>query len=705
MATHRSRRGLVQRLTVEVTRQASEVVPWRCTVMLPEERDRTLRDALHELASADPDRIAIRENDRAVTYAELARMTDAVARAVEEPPGSVEEPPGSVPERRGTPVTVLVGHGVDALVMTFGVMAGGRVTVPLDVNDPVDRLALVHREAGAGLTVTDHAHRAIAESAVDGPIILLEDVLATASREVPRGFRHTPDPRDVALVLFTSGSTGTPKGVVRDHETVLRHGAAATYMNEIVPGDRVLCWGSFASTAAYTRAMGALLGGATLHFYDVQSAGLRAFPQWAVDNRITVVPLVPSVLHALTDAATELGAPRMETVRLVTLGGEALYGRDVRRARSRFAADAVFRNGYGSSEVPSVTGWVVTDRDDHDDEQPVPAGNPRPWAEFCVVGEDGKPVPDGEPGLIDVVHDHAALGYWQDPALTAEKFWTLPDGRRGFHTADRGRIRPDGVLEYLGRADDRVKVRAGMVSTSEVERVLVRLDGVARAAVVPAPARDGGTRIVAYIVPEVGASPSTWQLRRDLAAKLPSTMVPSAIVLMDSLPRAVHGKVDRRALPPPPDVTRHAYRPPVGREQVLADLIGSVLAVEQVGLDDDFFELGGDSLAAVELMAAIDEQFGVNLAPATLLDAPTPAQLAPLLNHRRRARLPDGGRASRRHRHALLLRGRRWFPRDLVARARACAARPPSLLRDPGPWARRARAPRPERRSLRRAGT
>ena len=164
----------------------------------------------------------------------------------------------------------------------------------------------------------------------------------------------------------------------------------------------------------------------------------------------------------------------------------------------------------------------------------------------------------------------------------------------------------------------------------------MRLHDVMHAAVVPARSpRDGGTRLVAYVVPDAGATPSTWQLRRELADEMPSTMVPSAIVLVDDLPRTPRGKVDRRGLPPPPDIARRPYRAPVGREEVLADLIGSVLAVEDVGLDDDFFDLGGDSLAAIELIAAIDEQFGIDLPPSTLLEAPTTALLAPLLNHRR----------------------------------------------------------------------
>ena len=467
--------------------------------MFPEPRPQSLREALRTLASAIPDQVAIREDDRTLTYAEVSQMTDAVASAVCE-------------RQSAAPVTVIVGHGIDALLMVFGVMASGRTMVPLDAKDPVERLALVHREAGATLTVTDRAHLATAEAAMGtGPVVVLEDALTGSPLGHGAGSSsptlRDPDPYGIAVVLFTSGSTGTPKGVMRDHVTLLRHGMSATYINGIVPGDQVAFTGSFAFVGAYTRSLGALLGGATVCVHDYRTDSLRSLPEWVVANRIAVMQMVPSVLRALTDAATGIGAPRMDCVRLVTLGGETLYGRDVARARPLFGPHTVFRNRLGSSETASIAGWAVTLEDDLAEDEPVPVGYVEPWTELRIVDDDGEPVPDGVPGLADVISDHASRGYWHDPELTAQKFWDLPDGRRGFHTSDRVRMRPDGLLEHLARADDRVKVRGAMVSPSEVERALVRLHGVMHAAVVPAPARDGGTRLVGYVVPEIGRNP------------------------------------------------------------------------------------------------------------------------------------------------------------------------------------------------------
>ena len=418
---------------MEATRRHTAVGPWQRTALFPEPRPQSLREALRTLAAAIPDQIAIREGDRTLTYAELTRMTDAVA--------------GAVSEAGGAPVTVIVGHGIDALLMVFGVIASGRIMVPLDAKDPIERLALVHREAGATVTVTDRAHVAVAEAAMPhGAIVVLEDTLT--SMPTPSSLRD-PDPYEIAVVLFTSGSTGTPKGVVRDHVALLRHAMSATYSNGIVPGDQIAFTGSFAFVGAYSRSLGALLGGATICVHDYRTDSLRSFPEWVVANRIAVIQMVPSVLRALTDAASGTGAPRMDCVRLITLSGETLYGRDVARARPLFGKDTVIRNRLGATESASIASWDVTLQDDLAADDPVPIGYVEPWTELHIVDDDGQEVPIGVAGLADVISDHASRGYWRDPELTAQKFWDLPDGRRGFHTSDRVRVRPDGVLEHV----------------------------------------------------------------------------------------------------------------------------------------------------------------------------------------------------------------------------------------------------------------
>ncbi len=294
------------------------------------------------------------------------------------------------------------------------------------------------------------------------------------------------------------------------------------------------------------------------------------------------------------------------------------------------------RNSLGSTEAGSIARYDVP-ADEDGREGPVPVGTVDPDIEVRIVDDDDEPVPDGEVGRLVVVrYGRIALGYWNDPELTRRHFFTEPDGRRGFRTPDACRWRDDGLLEHIGRIDSRVKVHGAMVATSEVEVALISHPDVADAAVIAVP-DEHGTRLVAYVVARDGAPLSAWKLRRDLSTTLSSTSVPSAFVALDVLPRTVRDKIDRASLPPPPPaVRRKPYREPMGmRQRDLAAIFASVLGEERVGLDDDFFELGGDSLGVVELVAMINEQFGVDLPTSAVLDAPTVAELSACLPQRR----------------------------------------------------------------------
>ena len=341
---------------------------------------------------------------------------------------------------------------------------------------------------------------------------------------------------------------------------------------------------------------------------------------------------MPVGLRAL---ATTTPPGALGCLRIVGFGAETLYWRDIELGRQMCGPETMFVNVLGSTEAGHVTSFDVTP-DVPLGEGPVPVGTPDPGVELRLVDADDEPVAHGEPGGIVVVrHGWLALGYWNDPELTRRHFFREPDGRRGFRTADSARWRDDGLLEHVDRIDSRVKVHGAMVATSEVEVALIAHPDVADAAVVAVPDVTG-LRLVAYVVPRAGAALSAWKLRRDLAASLSSTSVPSAFVAVESLPRTIRSKVDRAALPPPPPPVRHRpYREPEGNERDLAEIFASVLGLERVGLDDDFFELGGDSLGVVELLAAIADRFSVDLSASTVLDAPTVAELALRLSHRR----------------------------------------------------------------------
>ncbi|HXY91692.1 MAG TPA: AMP-binding protein, partial [Acidimicrobiia bacterium] len=508
-------------------------------------------------------------------------------------------------------------------------IAAGRIAVPLDARDPLFRLAAIHEHAEATLTVGQRASVDVARSvARDGRLLVVVD---TEDADRAAVFASTPsiDPTSIGMVVFTSGSTGSPKGVVLSNDALVDNALRMGYAQGLTPDDAVAVPGSLAFGASHSRIFAGLVAGARVCLYDLRERGPGAIPEWANAHRVTWMFFVPSVLRAVIDHA---GPARMDTVRLVTYGGEPLYGRDVRGARALFAPGTVFRNRLSSSETTGVTGHVVTEEDERADGV-IAVGTLEPWVEAHVVDDEGRPVASGAPGRLVVIGDKLAAGYWKDPALTAERFFDLPDGRRGFRTSDVVRWRDDGVLEHVGRSDDLVRVRGAMASPTEVERALAQHEGVAAGAVKAFPSDDGGMRLVAYVAPAEGTTLSASSIRRALASSVPAHMVPGTVVMLDALPIGARGKIDRERLEEP--VAARPYREPQGNERDLAQIFADVLGVDRVGLDDDFFELGGDSLSVVELLAGVADRFSVDIPASTVLDAPTVAELALRLSHRR----------------------------------------------------------------------
>lgn len=581
----------------------------------------TIGELFGQAAAAAPERIAVAAGELRLTYRELDRLSDRVAQCLAERRSSERDP-----------ITLLLDHGAGSVAAMLGAIKAGRVSVPVDARDPVERLRQLHALGGALVVVTGSEQLDLAAQIAPAADVVVVDELPPRSSSVSAGVTDLDEP---AVVYFTSGSTGQPKGVVHSRGNEAHNATSFAEAHDLVPADRIGLTGSFAFAASSARMFGALVAGSTLCTYDLRESGAGALAHWVSENEITVLSLVPSVLRALCDAAPDV---RMESVRLVLSGGEALLGRDVKRARHLFGPEVTFCNRLASTETFVIAEHAVRAAD-VDDDGPVPCGRPVHWFDVEVVGPDGAPAAPDESGELVVIGRHLALGYLNDPVLTAERFFDTSDGRRGYRSADVVRRLADGTIEHLGRLDGRVKVRGAMVSIQEVEAALTDCADVAEAVIVGNNV-EGGTRLVAYVVPEGGAAPAPRDLRRELAGRLASYLVPGQFVLVAELPRTTRGKVDRSALPPPRS-ERPAYRPPKSpRGQGTAEIFEHVLGVDRVGLDDDFFELGGDSLAAVELLAALSERFGVDLPVSSLLEHSTVEELSARLLHGRGQHAP-----------------------------------------------------------------
>jgi amino acid adenylation domain-containing protein len=579
----------------------------------------SIPDRFRRVARAHADRSAVRDAGRVVSYGELEALAAAAAGAL------ANRVPGASP---GAPVALFARASASLFAAMLGTLEAGRFYVPLDPALPDARLSPILDGLDGPALIAEDSEVPRARSLVrpEVPVLALGELFSAA-----RGLSgvRSPAAGDLAYVLFTSGSTGRPKGVMQSHRNVLHNVWKLARGLAITPEDRLTQLSSPSFGASVSDIYGALLTGAAVCPYDLSGDGLRHLPEFLEREAITIYHSVPSVFRSM--ASTLDGRADLSSVRLLKLGGEAVLASDFELYRRRFARRCVFHVGLGSTEVGIIRQWFAT----HD--TPWPGGTPLGYAvdetDVVLLGDDGEPSDEDE-GEIGVVARTLPIGYWKDPERTAATFVPVP-GRpdlRLYRTGDLGRLLPDGCLLHLGRRDARLKIRGHRVEASEVEAALLGVPGVREAAVDGrlSVSGGGGTRLIAW----VAGGPGVGALRRTLARVLPASMVPSAFVRVDALPRTATGKVDRAALPTPhsarPELDVAFREPREGTESEIAGAFARVLGLDRAGADDDFFDLGGDSLSAVELLAALSERLGapLELSAADLLEGPTPAALA-----------------------------------------------------------------------------
>jgi amino acid adenylation domain-containing protein len=423
---------------------------------------------------------------------------------------------------------------------------------------------------------------------------------------------------NLAYVLYTSGSTGRPKGVVQDHRNVLFQARAHAADHRLGPDDRLSLVSSFSFDASVTDLYGALVTGAAVVPIDVRRHGVGRLAAMLAARGVTVLHATPTVYRHLL-GAMEPGEA-LAAIRLVLLGGEEVTARDVELGRRHLAAGCVIVNGYGATEISFALRNPIGPADPVAS-GPVPLGWPLSGVEVALVAPDGEPA--GPLGEIEVRSRHVALGYWNDPELTAERFRTLPDGRRAYRTGDVGRRLPDGRIAFAGRRDRQVKVRGHRVELGEVEACLAAVPEVGAAVAVPW--ADG---IAAYVVPARGRRCEPGTLRAALERTLPAFALPASVTVLDALPLTPTGKVDARALPPPAAPTAGGGAPRDDLERAVAEAWCAALGLPEVGLDDRFADLGGSSLLMADVQRRLERALDVEIPLHRLFEHATVASLA-----------------------------------------------------------------------------
>jgi amino acid adenylation domain-containing protein len=553
-----------------------------------------------------PERLAVSLGSVALTYSELNRRANGFANAILARLGAGSEA-----------VALLLSQGPDLVAAILGVLKAGKFYLGLDADYPAARLKEMVGDARVRFIVASRDHRELAESLVSDQraVLLEEDWVNEGDRE---DCSVIVSPSDLAYIFYTSGSSGRPKGVIDNHRNVLHNIMRYTNTLRIGPADRMTLMQSPSFSGSVSSLFGAILNGACSCPLDLRANSPAQLARWLKNEQITIYHSVPVIFRQLL--APGAAFPH---VRVVRLEGDQAARVDLQLFAKHFSGDARLVNGLGTTETGLVRQLFLLATS----EMPgalLPVGYPVQDMEVLIVDDARKPIPRGEIGEIAVRSRYLAVGYWENPSLTAQRFLADENDAqiRTYLTGDLGRLRADDCLEHLGRTDSRVKVRGQAVELTEVETSLLDLPTVTDAAVVLRGSSSDNPRLIAYYVAAFAPGPSASDLRRELQRRLPAYMIPAAFIGLPALPRNENGKLDRTALPDPgnrrPELST-PYRLTRNMVEIQLRCIWErVLGVEPIGVYDDFFDLGGDSLAAMTMLAQVNDEFALEL-PASLL--------------------------------------------------------------------------------------
>jgi amino acid adenylation domain-containing protein len=573
--------------------------------------EQTIARRFAEQVERFPERLAVKVGSSGLTYAELDHRSSRIAAAI-------------LAGRRAEPVAVVIDQGLAVVPAILGVLKAGRIYVPLETALGAERLAFTLRDSCAGSVLVNGPTRALVESLAGYDVELIDADDLAEDLGVETSIKVSPDAP--ACIYYTTGSTGQPKGVVDSHRNVLHNVMRYTNTLRIGPNDRLTLLQSPSFSGAVSSMFCALLNGATSLPFDVRYAAGGDLADYVDHEGVTIYHSVPAIFRSFLR-----GDRVFSKVRVVRLEGDQSARVDVELFRRHFSAHCVLSNGLGTTETGLVRRFLLTGATPLSGEI-VPIGDPVDDMEVMVVDASGAPVTAGEVGEIAVRSDYLALGYWNRPDLTERAFVADTSGRRTYRTGDLGRLRADGCLEHLGRKDSLVKIRGISVSLAMVEAALAALPGIREVAVAAPTDRHETRRLVAYYVAAAGAEPTAGELRRRLAERLPPEIIPSRFVQLDALPLNQNLKVDRAALPAVtgerPKLGQACVPPQDPTQAELVHIWEDLLDIHPIGIRDDFFDLGGDSLLATRIMTAIDEALGVEASPAILLAGSTIEHLA-----------------------------------------------------------------------------
>ncbi|MEP6515214.1 amino acid adenylation domain-containing protein [Microcoleus vaginatus] len=577
--------------------------------------DKCVHQLFEEQADRSPDSIAVVFENQTITYRELNDRANQLAHHLQKQ--------GVEPE---SIVGICTHRSLETIVGMLGVLKAGGAYLPIDPTTPIERKALMLEDAQVKVLIVEQRLIESLPKTQVNIVCIDTDIPTVSAAYTPRASSD-----NLAYVIYTSGSSGTPKGVAIEHRQLLNYLYAIEERLNLPSGASFATVSTFAADLGNTAIFPSLCFGGCLHIVSQERAtDPEALAQYFRRHSIDCLKIVPSHLAALlTSSVAESILPR----RRLILGGEAASWELIEKVR-KINPDCLIFNHYGPTEATvGVLTYQVYGEELKGISETVPLGRPIVNTQIYLLDSHLQPVPVGVPGELHIGGSSLARGYLNRPELTAEKFIPHPFEAQAhlYKTGDLARYLPDGNIEFIGRIDNQVKIRGFRIELGEIEAALGQHPDIAQAVVVAREDAPGEKRLVASFVSNQKQAPSSSEIRRFLATKLPDYMVPWAFVTLKSLPLTPNGKIDRRSLPEP-DSARAKLEgtfaePRTPAEETIAQIWGQMLEVEKVGIYDNFFELGGDSISSIRIVAKIN-QSGLRVTPKQLFECPTVAALA-----------------------------------------------------------------------------
>ncbi|MDQ6621886.1 MAG: amino acid adenylation domain-containing protein [Verrucomicrobiota bacterium] len=576
-------------------------------------RAAAIHDIFEEQARRTGDAIAVAFEDTQLRYDALNRRANQLARRLRK-----------LGVARDVPVGVWMQRSPETIVAFLAILKSGGAYVPLDPAYPEERLTMMMMDTQMPVVLTqENIGRDRLSASHSAQLLFVDSDNFSDESDTNPGNNTRPD--DLAYIMYTSGSTGTPKGVAIPHRAVVRLVKETTYAS-FSPNETFLQLAPISFDAATFEIWGPLLNGGKLALMPAKPPTLEQIAAAIRKHSVTTLWLTSGLFNAMVDERLD----DLRPLHQLLAGGDVLSVAHVGRALRALKKTRLI-NGYGPTENTTFA-CCHTIAENTPLDRPIPIGKPIANTTAYILDENLKPVPIDATGELHIGGDGLARGYWRRDDLTAEKFVADPfsaeDDARLYKTGDLARWREDGVIEFLGRADNQIKLRGFRIEPGEIENALKQQPGVRDSAVVAREGEHGEKQLVAYVASSAAAD----ELLAALKKSLPDYMVPAAIVTLPALPRTANGKLDRSALPTPdfaaPSPPDFFIAPKTPLEERLAKIWATVLQKEQVGREDNFFDLGGHSLAGLRVVNQLSSALGENLSPAIFLQAPTVAKMA-----------------------------------------------------------------------------